>query len=364
MSEEEDAHVEPSAPETQVQLFMNSKCQRHHLYFKSRAVIPEREIEIKDVRHHELLELIHFYQFHKLNKSCRVKVSKTLVREFYANLRPEIEEDGEDLDIVFLRGKRMRVNAAVINQFYGFDPVEGFSVTDIAKVCLKYAISEISGQTVTTAEEVPKYVYRHQLSTFYRMLHSYICDTLIPTGHGTSINHDRVKFMYYLGQKNKFDIGSYMFSKMMNLVIKPTSRTALPYGGFICALASLHGVPLFESDVFPKKKGPIRKLTFDRLLQLEEDASAPSPQSTDQASQHQRQPSSQPDSQQQSHGRFDELSGLVGDKFDRVFKELGAISKNQMIIWNKLMQIEDVVNGLCESDEDEEAPPTVAEKAG
>ena len=26
MSEEEDTHVEPSAPETQVQLFMNSKC--------------------------------------------------------------------------------------------------------------------------------------------------------------------------------------------------------------------------------------------------------------------------------------------------------------------------------------------------
>ena len=50
-----------------------------------------------------------------------------------------------------------------------------------------------------------------------------------------------------------------------------------------------------------------------------------------------------------------------------VFKELSAISKNQMIIWNKLMQIEDVVNGLCESDEDEEeyeeAPPTVAEEA-
>ena len=35
-----------------------------------------------------------------------------------------------------------------------------------------------------------------------------------------------------------------------------------------------------------------------------------------------------------------------------------------MIIWNKLMQIEDVVNGLFESDEDEEAPLTVAEKAG
>ena len=77
-----------------------------------------------------------------------------------------------------------------------------------------------------------------------------------------------------------------MFSKMMNLVIKPTSRTALPYGGFIYALASLYGVPLFESDVFPKKKRPIRKLTFDRLLQLEEDASAPSPQSTEQASQY------------------------------------------------------------------------------
>ena len=65
-----------------------------------------------------------------------------------------------------------------------------------------------------------------------------------------------------------------MFSKMMNLVKKPTSRIALPYGGFICALASLHGVPLFESDVFPKKKEPIRKLTFDRLL-LEEVSSAP-----------------------------------------------------------------------------------------
>ena len=71
MSEEEDAHVEPSAPETKVQLFMNSKCQRHHLYFKSRAVIPEKEIEIKDVRHHELLKLIHFYQFHKLKNHAR-----------------------------------------------------------------------------------------------------------------------------------------------------------------------------------------------------------------------------------------------------------------------------------------------------
>ena len=98
-------------------------------------------------------------------------------------------------------------------------------------------------------------------------------------------------------------------------------------------------MPLFESDVFPKKKGPIRKLTFDRMLQLEEDASTLSPQSTEQAIQQQRQPSSQPDSQQQSHGRFDELSSLVGDKFDRVFKELCAISKNQMIIWNKLIKL-------------------------
>ena len=105
MSEEEDVHVEPSTPNTEVQLLMNSKCQRNHLYFKSRAIIPEREIEIGDVRHHELLELINFYQFHKLNKSCRVKFSKTLVREFYANLRPEIEEDGEDLDSLFEREK-------------------------------------------------------------------------------------------------------------------------------------------------------------------------------------------------------------------------------------------------------------------
>ena len=102
------------------------------------------------------------------------------------------------------------------------------------------------------------------------------------------------------------------------------------------------------------------------MLQLEEDASTPSPQSTKQASQQQRQPSSQPDNQQQSQGRFEKLSGLVGDKFDRVFKELGVISKNQTIIWDKLMQIEDIVNGLCESDEDEEeyeeAPPIVVEK--
>ena len=39
-----------------------------------------------------------------------------------------------------------------------------------------------------------------------------------------------------------------------------------------------------------------------------------------------------------------------------------------MIIWNKLMQIEDIVNGLCESDEDEEeyekAPPKVAKNVG
>ena len=39
-----------------------------------------------------------------------------------------------------------------------------------------------------------------------------------------------------------------------------------------------------------------------------------------------------------------------------------------MIIWNKLMQIEDFVNGLYESDEDEEeykeTLPTVAENAG
>ena len=63
MSEEEDAHVEPSAPTTEVQLFMNSKCQRHHLYFKSRAIIPEMKIEIKDVGHHELLELILFINF-------------------------------------------------------------------------------------------------------------------------------------------------------------------------------------------------------------------------------------------------------------------------------------------------------------
>ena len=62
------------------------------------------------------------------------------------NLRTYIEEEGEDRDVIFLRGKMMKLNAAIINEFFGFEPVEDYSVSDIDNVCLTDAISVIGGQ--------------------------------------------------------------------------------------------------------------------------------------------------------------------------------------------------------------------------
>ena len=84
-----------------------------------------------------------------------------------------------------------------------------------------------------------------------------------------------------LDKKNRMDIGIYMFNKMLRLVLKPTSRMALPFGRFVCSLGAQHGVANLESDVYMKRKGPIKKLTFDRLLHQEQAV----PQSTEGAGQ-------------------------------------------------------------------------------
>ena len=110
----------------------------------------------------------------------------------------------------------MKLNVDVINKFFGFEPVEDFSVSDIDNVCLTDAITVISGQSVT--DEIPRYVYRHHLTTYYKMLHAYACDTMIPTRYLTYINHDRIKFLYYIGKKIRMDIGIYIFNKMLRFV--------------------------------------------------------------------------------------------------------------------------------------------------
>ena len=91
-----------------------------------------------------MLEFLHFYKLDKLNKLCKIKVSPTLVWEFYVNLRLDIKE-GENQDVVFLREKRMKLNAVVINEFFGIEPIEDFSVSDIDNVCLTIDIAVISG---------------------------------------------------------------------------------------------------------------------------------------------------------------------------------------------------------------------------
>ena len=58
------------------------------------------------------------------------------------------------------------------------------------------------------------------------------------------LNQDRVKLLYYLGGMKKFDVGKYMFDYMIHIVSNPMARTALPYGGFVCALANKFQVPL------------------------------------------------------------------------------------------------------------------------
>ena len=59
---------------------------------------------------------------------------------------------------------------------------------------------------------------------------------------------------------------------------------------------------------------------------------------------------------------------LLVTNLTELSKSQVPFQKNEMIIQNKLMQIEDVVNGLCETNEDEEeyeeALPTIAENAG
>ena len=67
----------------------------------------------------------------------------------------------------------MKLNAAIINEFFGFKPVEDFFVSDIDNVCLTNTIAVISGQPIT--DEIPRYIYRHQLTTYYKMLHAYVC---------------------------------------------------------------------------------------------------------------------------------------------------------------------------------------------
>ena len=48
-----------------------------------------------EVSNREMLEFLQFYKLEKLNKSYKIKVSLTLVQEFYANLRLDIKEEGE-----------------------------------------------------------------------------------------------------------------------------------------------------------------------------------------------------------------------------------------------------------------------------
>ena len=65
----------------------------------------------------------------------------------------------------------------------------------------------------------------------------------------------------------KFDVGKYMFDYMIHIVSNPTARSALPYGGFVCALANKFQVPLWSDDVYVKRTGPFRKVIFQILEQ-------------------------------------------------------------------------------------------------
>ena len=82
-----ESQIARDAPGEKVQIFMNSLCRNIDKHFKNRAVIPERAIAMEEVSNTKMLEFLQFYMLEKLNKSYKIKVSQTLVREYYANLR-------------------------------------------------------------------------------------------------------------------------------------------------------------------------------------------------------------------------------------------------------------------------------------
>ena len=131
-----------------------------------------------------------------------------VVKEFIANLGAA--ENREDGVAVFLRGSMVDFSPTLINALYlipGFEEDPDYMTADIDIVC-----SFLTDNRVQRWEDMSsKYLTRTN-----QVLYKLVCSNWIPTTNYTSMNQERLKFLYMLHHHRSFDFGQSVYDQIIS----------------------------------------------------------------------------------------------------------------------------------------------------
>ena len=130
------------------------------------------------------------------------------MKEFIANLGAS--ENREDGVAVFLRGSMVDFSPTLINALYlipGFEEDPDYMTADIDIVC-----SFLTDNRVQRWEDMSsKYLTRTN-----QVLYKLVCSNWIPTTNYTSMNQERLKFLYMLHRHGSFDFGQSVYDQIIS----------------------------------------------------------------------------------------------------------------------------------------------------
>ena len=131
-----------------------------------------------------------------------------VVKEFIANLGAA--ENRGDGVAVFLRGSMVEFSPSLINAMYlipGFEEDPDYLAVDIDRVC-----SFLTDNRVRRSEAMSsKY-----LTPTNQVLYKLVCSNWIPTTNYTSMNQERLKFLYMLHHHRGFDFGQMVYDQIIS----------------------------------------------------------------------------------------------------------------------------------------------------
>ncbi|KAF3585855.1 hypothetical protein F2Q69_00030911 [Brassica cretica] len=122
-----------------------------------------------------------------------------VVKEFIANLGAA--EDRGNGVVVFLHGSMVDFSPSLINALYlvtGFEEDHDYLAADIDRVC-----SFLTDNRVQRWEAMSS----NYLTPTNQVLYKLVCSNWIPTTNYTSMNQERLKFLYMIHHHRSFDFG-------------------------------------------------------------------------------------------------------------------------------------------------------------
>lgn len=200
-------------------------------FVSQRRLVLERELG-KDA--FECKEVMHLIQEDGLMKTVTGfgRCYEIIVKEFIVNIFKDCDNKRSKVfKKVYVRGRCADFSPEIINRFMGKNEEEQVEV-------------EVSDNVICreiTAKQVKEWPRKGKLSASYlsvkyAVLHKIGAANWVPTNHTSNIATGLGKFIYIVGTKTYFDIGSYVFDQTMKFAASFVVNMIITFSSLICSV--------------------------------------------------------------------------------------------------------------------------------